>query len=258
MKKRMLLLIGCLLLLSTLFCLPCMGAADSDQTVFDDAALLTPQAIENIEKTARSARETCDCDFYIATYRTPQNTVSYGYQFQYTGEAFLSDYGLSARSNIVLLILTLDNGTYYYDMYTYGDAYSRIGQKEVDYILDDDSVFDNIKAGHLEDGACAFLQLSAKAYRGRVGVSYWVIVPVTFIISALIGIGVCAGVKVKYSMKMKSVDYPLNRFAKLELTEQNDVFKGSFVTKRIIESNPGGGGGGGSSHGGGGGHRGGR
>jgi hypothetical protein len=60
-----------------------------------------------------------------------------------------------------------------------------------------------------------------------------------------------------YKAKKKSVDYPLDQFAKLELTSQDDVFVGSFVTKRVIQSS-GGGGGGGSSRGGGGGHAGGR
>ena len=41
----------------------------------------------------------------------------------------------------------------------------------------------------------------------------------------------CVSVKKAYSMKKKSVDYPLDQFAKLELTEESDDFLGSASSK---------------------------
>ena len=62
-----------------------------------------------------------------------------------------------------------------------------------------------------------------------------------------------------YKMKKKSVDYPLDRYAKLDLTHQSDRFVREYVTRTYSpRSSGGGGGGGGGRHGGGGGHRGGR
>ena len=224
--------------------------------MFDHAGLLTADSIAVISQAVYDAAEQSQCAFYVATYRTPSNVISVNYEFMYTGEDFLAEQGLSMQDDIVLLVITLDDGAYYYDMYYYGDAPSRIPSKEVNYILDHDTVYDSLKSGELEAGSCAFLSLAAKAYCGRVGASYVVIAIVSFGIALLIGIGACAGVKTAYSMKKRSVDYPLNRFAKMELKEQNDIFVGSFVTKRVIQSSSGGGGR--SSHGGGRGHAGGR
>ena len=147
---------------------------------------------------------------------------------------------------------------YYYDMYTYGDASEKINAKEVEYILDHESVYNAIKSGKVADGACAFLALSAQGYLGRVGVSYWIISIVSLVIALLIGAFACGSVYAHYKQKNKSVDYPLDRFAKLQLTREKDHFNGTFVTKRVISSDNGTNGGRGSFHGGGSGHRGGR
>ena len=193
----------------------------------------------------------------MATASIPLGILSDDYSYRYTGEMFLMDNGLSDRENIVLLVVSKQGDTYYYDMYTYGDAYDEISQKEVDYILDHTSVYNAIKSGRVSEGACSFFAMSAEAYSGRVGVSYVIIVIVAAILALIVGAVACGAVYAAYKQKNKSVDYPLNRFANLELTDQKDQFAGTFVTKRVIQTNSGGGGGG-SFHGGGGGHRGGR
>ena len=91
-----------------------------------------------------------------------------------------------------------------------------------------------------------------------MGASYVSIAIVAAIIALAIGIGSCVAVYMAYKKKNASVDYPLERFAQLKLTEDRDEFAGTFVTRRVIQSGSGGGYGGGSAHGGGGGHRGGR
>ncbi|MBQ8214144.1 MAG: hypothetical protein IJZ80_09055 [Clostridia bacterium] len=252
--KRYVCFLGALLLLLSLLCLPVAGETIPDEVVFDRAELLNDAEICAVKEAVFDAWEASDCAFYVATHKVSAYSAT---RYKYTGEDFLREHGLSSKHDIVVLIVTLDQGVYYYDYYTYGKAYSRISQKEVDYILDHDDVYDNIKGGNLPVGISSAMSLSAKAYEGRVGVSYVIIVTVSLIIALIIGIIACVSVNASYKMKKKSVDYPLDKFAKLNLTGQSDVFTGSFVTKRVIQTNSGSRGGG-SSHGGGGGHRGGR
>lgn len=257
MKRRGLLFVILCALLAVGLLLPVSGAAQPpEQTVFDRADLLTAQEEANLNSLAQQKCAQANCAFYVATHRVPVGVSSYS--SKYIGEDFLEDHGLSENGEIVLLIITLDRGVYYYDLYLYGDAWDRVNSKERDYILDDDDVYDNIKGGQLEAGVSAYLNLSAQAYAGRLGVSYGIIIFVTLCISLLIAFLACFGVYQSYKAKKKSVDYPLDQFAKLKLTDHSDVFAGSFVTRRVIQSGSGGRGGGGSSHGGGGGHAGGR
>ena len=253
MKTRIAWLLLAVVLTLGLFAIP-TAAASAVPTVYDPANLLYAYEEQTLTATARDARERTGCAFYVATYRVPEGGDSYFYR--YVGEDFLEDFNLSEQSDIVVVVLTLDDGVWYYDYYTYGRADRVISQKEVDYMLDHDSVYDVIKGGDPATGLDALLSLSADAYAGRVGASYVTIAIVAFVLAAIVAVIACVGVYASYKAKKRAVDYPLDRFAKLELTAQNDVFKGSFVTRRVIQSNSGGGGG--SSHGGGGGHRGGR
>ncbi len=257
--KRTLCFLTFLSLLLLCFALP-TAASTAESRLYDRAGLLRVGDYDRINQALQDAIVATDgeCELYVATHMLDSGVV-WEDDF-YIGEEFLREHGLSARDNIILLIITWDSGVYHYNLYLYGRAENRISQKEADYILDHDTVFDNIKGGRLTEGITAFAELSAKAYTGRVGASYGVIVAVSAAIALVIGIIACVCVKVKYGMKHRSVDYPLDHFAKLNLTEQNDIFKGSFVTRRVIQSSSGGGrsGGGGGGRGGGRGHAGGR
>ncbi len=257
--KRTLCFLAALSLLVLCFALP-SAASTAENRLYDRAGLLRPSAYASLNEALQRAVADTDgeCEFYVATHII-DTTVVWDDDY-YVLDDFISDYGLPYEPNMVLLVITLDSGVYYYNLYLYGRAESRINQKEVDYILDHDSVYDNLKGGELAAGITAFAELSAKAYTGRVGASYGVIVAVSAVIALIIGIIACVCVKAKYSMKNRSVDYPLDHFARLNLTEQNDIFTGSFVTKRVIQSSSGNGrsGGGGGGRGGGRGHAGGR
>lgn len=252
-------LFSILLLLLTLSTLPMTAFADDarDTAILEDTAnFFSAEEELQLEQVLLQAAASTDgaCTFCLATHELPTS-----FSPRYEGEDFLKKHGLSNRDNLVILIITLDDGVYYYDLYTYGDAAGKLSDKEVNYILDRNSVYKSIKSGDLLNGSTAFFSLAARGYNGRVGTSYAVIAAVSLGISALIGIACCAGVYVSYSKRKKSVDYPLENFAKMELTETDDVFVGSFVTRRVIQSENGGHGGGhGSNHGGGDGHRGGR
>ena len=256
MKRRTFCFILGVFLMLGMLILPCAAtpARAPETVVYDRADLLTEGHDHALSNAVRDGWESMDeCGFFVATHKMERSYDPY-----YTGEDFLDDRGWSYRQNLVILIITLDDGVYYYDMYYYGKASRVIHDEEVDYILDHEDVYGNIKSGKLVEGASAFMSLAAQAYEGRIaGASYAVIITVSLIIALISGVIACAGVKASYSTKKKSVDYPLDRFAKLQLTSQNDVFVGSFVTKRIIETNSGGGHGGGG-RGGGRGHAGGR
>ena len=180
------------------------------------------------------------------------------YSESYWGEDFLAEYGLSRNTDLVLLVVERTPFDINYYMYTYGDAYYQINQKEIDYILDDSTVYYNIKGGDLATGICEFAALSAEAYTGRLGVSWGLILIGALIIGCIAGgIGV-SSISASYKRKNPSQSYPLDRFATLELTKKQDRVVSKFVTHTIISSGGRGGHGGRPGGGGGGGYRGGR
>ena len=249
LKKKIVLLISLLLLSVLTFSL--FVQAESER-VFDGALYLSAAEEQGIANAIADAERQTGCSFYFATYT--ETKVHFAGGRDELGELFLKENGLSDRDDIVILTVYRDDGTYYYDVFTYGNAYPRINDKEIDYILDHPTVYDNIKGGRLFDGVQSFFAMSAKAYDGRVGASYFIIGTVALLIGGLIGGIACFGVWKSYKRKKRPIEYPLDRYAKMELREHSDVFTGSFVTRRVIQSSSGGGGGGG----GGGGHRGGR
>ncbi len=180
------------------------------------------------------------------------------YSEEYWGDDFLAEYGLDSQSPLVLLVVTVTYYEIFYNIYTYGDAYLKINEKEIGYILDDSTVYLNIKEGDIAVGLCEYAALSAEAYAGRLGVSWALILIIALIVGAVAGRLTVKGIAAGYKKKNPSQSYPLDRFAKLELTRENDREIGKFVTTTIISSGGHGGRGGGGRTGGGGGHRGGR
>ncbi len=236
-------------------CLSAITTFADTPRIYDDAGFLREYEITACEKSALKAEETTGgkCRFYAATFNKTTST-------EYWGENFLADHFLSPSDDIILIIITLDSGTYYYDMYYYGGAPSRIPSKEVDYILDTPAVYNNIKINNkLGDGICAFFDVSAEAYNGRVGTSYWTIGIISFLISSVIAGSVVAIIVHKYTKRKKSVDYPLDVFTKTTITGSNEIYVTSNTYSYPISSGSSGKGGrGGGGRGGGSGHAGGR
>ena len=249
LKKGVLLALS-LLCLAACFTLP-LSAADTGR-IHDPASLLSASEEASLNARMDELSNTYGVEFYMATYR-----ANGGYD-DFIGDEYCREIRNLRGMDAVLLIVTYDewDGEYYYDMYTYGDADYDINQKEVDYILDKREVYNNLKSGYVGEGAAAFFEWSAKAYEGRVGASWVLIIVVSAIISLIIGCAVRAGVVAAYRKKNASVDYPLDRYAKLELTHERDSFVREYTTRTYSPRSSGGGGG--SRHGGGGGHRGGR
>lgn len=235
---------------------PVFAAEKQEKAVYDLAGLLSENEISEIEAAANEFHKNTKCNIYIVTEnKTPYNSYN---SVNYWGENFINEYLNGKAGNSVILIIS-NNRTHNYNMYTYGKCNRRISDSEVNEILDAPLVFDNLKnAKNYSSAITEFISMSAVACKARIGLAIVIAllfsVPITAICAACI--------IYSYRKKLRSEKYPLNRFANLTLTESNDIFMGTFVTKRIISQNNGSSrgnfGGGRSGGGGGAGHRGGR
>jgi len=229
-----------------------ISASAEETRVYDMDSMLTQSDIERINDAAIRAEAEYGCQFYIVTHSAD------GRFEKYIGEDFIEDNKLSYNDDIVLLIITYDTveRTYYYNMYYYGLPSRRISDVEVDTILDDPDVYDNLKSGKLADGAVAFIELSGDASSMPWGVIITVAVIAAVVVCAI----TVSVITAKYKMRMNPTNYPLDKYAKLELTASNDKFFDKRVSVIITSSGGGSGGrgGGGGGYGGGRGHAGGR
>ena len=241
-----------LILLCLAVCLTLPLSAAESERVYDPSEMLN--ATEAAELTALLNRLSTEhgVEMYLATY------LAKGPYDDFYGDDYCHRVKDIEDTDAVLLVVTYErlNDTYYYDMYTYGEANYAISQKEVNYILDDYDVYDNLKGGNVYDGCEAFFTLSAEAFTGRVGMAWSIIIFLAAAISIGIAFAVRGAVIAVYRKKKASVDYPLDRYARLELTHESDAFVREYTTRTYSPRSSGGGGG--SRHGGGGGHRGGR
>lgn len=242
-------------LLLTLLCMVAVlvfPAAAEETRVYDPSGMLTEAEAASLAARMDELSSEYGVEFYFATY------VAENRYDDFYGDDYCTRVQNIKGTDAVLLVVTYEefNRTYYYNMYTYGDANYDINQKEVNYILDDSDVYYNLKGGEIYDGAKAFFELSATAFQGRLGAPWILVILVSAVIALIIGLAVCAGVVASYKKKRASVDYPLEHFAKLELTREKDSFVREYTTRTYVPRSSSGGGG--SRHGGGGGHRGGR
>ena len=238
--RRVMLMLVSLFLLSSFLLLPI--SAEENVVVYDYAKEFTDEEIAEITAAARAKTAECGAQIVIVTQQT----------WGYAGEDFLLQHReYSASSDLILLIITQH---YYYDLYTYGKAMSRIKDTEVDPILDDPDVFYNLKGGKLFDGTMAFIEVASRAYAERIAYPMKDVIVGSLVIALIIALVVCGIIIARYRMKLKPTNYPLDQYAKLKLNERSDIFIGKHTLRRRIDS-------GGSRSGGGsrgGGHRGGR
>ena len=247
--KRIAVCLLALLCLAVCFALP--AAATQGKRVYDPVGMLTETDAVSLASHLDELSSRYGVEMYLATYLADTR-----FDDLY-GDEYCANVRNLYKENAVLLVVTYEewNDMYYYNMYTYGSATSAIKQNEVNRILDSYDVYTNLKFGHIYDGATAFFDLSALAYEGRTGVSWGAIIAVSAIIAVVIALVIRAGIVASYKKKHASVDYPLDRYAKLKLTHSEDHYVTEHTTRVYSPRSSGGGG---SRHGGGGGHRGGR
>ena len=249
--KRIAALLLTLLCLTVCFALP--TAAAEEERVYDAVGMLDESEARLLATHMEALSAEYGVEFYMATFLAEDR-----FDDLY-GDHYCAQVKDIRREDSVLLVVTYEmrSRSYYYNVYTYGDATYAINQKEINYILDSYDVYANLKSGYIYTGSVAFFDLSAVAYAGRLGVSWGIIIAVSAIISLIIAVAVRAAVVAAYKKKKATVDYPLDRYAKLELTHEENHFVTEHTT-RSYSPRSSGGGGSGSRHGGGSGHRGGR
>ena len=239
-------LLAALLVLSCLLALPVSAATSC---VTDATGTLTGAQVTELCALAQTEGARGGIGLYAVVTED-------AYYDQYD---FMRDAGLSEEDDFVLLIVFHDTAerAWYYDIYTFGSADRALSNREIDLILDDPGVYNNLKTGRIYDGLSAFMPLvadymltDAKAPLGP------------HIAFSVIGAVVIAGIAVlvvvlKYRMKVKPTNYPLDQYATLKPGRAQDIFLGSSVTSHTVSSSSGGSGGS-SGRGSGGGHRGGR
>lgn len=239
MKRTLMLCLLCLLCaLTAMPALPCFAESASQRYVYDDMNALTNAEEARIEESARALSEAYGIDFYAVV------TNQYGYN----GDRFREE-GRHATRHFALLVI-VKNGAWYYDLYTYGKAYRRISDSEVNTMLDAPDVYNAIKGGNLCNGILAW---QTYAHDACYMASF---IPSALLVGGICGVVSCVIVVLVYNKKMKKTNYPLDKYTSLRVTGGNDVFITSHVTSRTVESSSGGSRSG--SGGGGGGHRGGR
>lgn len=251
LKKAAVLLLAVLCLF---VCFALTASAEAEAVrVYDPAHLLSDAEECHLATLLDELSAEAGVELYLATYR------SKGSYDDFYGDDYCTRVQNITGTDAVLLVVTYEYpiDTYFYNMYTYSDANYAISQKEVNYILDTYDVYDNLKGGEVYEGAVAFFEMSAKAFTGRVGAPWAVVIGVSAVIALIIALAVRTSIVAAYKKKKASVDYPLDRFAKLELTHEVDRYVREYTTRtyspRSSSSSSGGG-----RHGGGGGHRGGR
>ena len=67
--------------------------------------------------------------------------------------------------------------------------------------------------------------------------TYLTALPFAILLAVIIAVVTVVCIVRSYSMKYKQVEYPFDRYTKLNLHEKQDVFTGSHVTRRVIETN---------------------
>lgn len=244
-KVCFLILSLCLLALLTL---PAFAATGR---VLDDAELLA----DNVE--AELARElgtsAHGISYYVVTQRA--NSVI-------SSMDVVRLCGIGNSEDAIVLVVRLSGSAYYYDMYIYNRPDDVFGQSDVNRVLDADEVY-GIKSGKVAKGAQAFFrecELVMTEYEQAQERAAARKPLMTLIVAAVVGVlaggGSVLGVFLYYRRKQHGESYPLDRYARLHLTDTYDRFVGSYVTRVRVQSNSSGGRGGGGGLSGG--HRGGR
>ncbi len=61
-------------------------------------------------------------------------------------------------------------------------------------------------------------------------------IAISLIIAAVIAIVVCVVIILRYKMKIKPTNYPLERYTNMLLTDSSDTFVGSYTRTRVINT----------------------
>ena len=227
--------------------LPCLVSFDvaTVRLAVDDGMLTDTEYVE-LETALQRASSESGVEIYALVYDALNNGGR-----ELTERQMASRLGVDISSdNAIVLTVVKIGGSYYYELFTYGESYGLISDADADRILDDTDVR-SIKRGDIATGVAAYADVSASLASANRNGRWITLTVVSLIVAVLAGGGTVLGVFIAYKKKQKSPSYPLSQYARLELMHADDDFLGSNVTRvRINTSSGGGGRGGGGSRGG--------
>ena len=260
MRKHLSILSILCLLVLVIACTGVLSACVKDPGrttfVYDGMGLFDANQVASLEATAKEVQTKYGIDVFVGT------CARYGYSAQYVGDDFRRMYDIEGDAIIIVINAQGVNSDYHFDIYTYGHAYLRIKDAEVDTLLyssGGDAILTSDSARAVA-GLNDLIPLCGQAYKGRIaGIPTLAIVVGTILITLVVALVVTLRVRKQYTRKRKNETYPLDKYCRLNLKDRTDTYVRSVTTFVIIDSgNSSGGGGHSSGGGGGGGHRGGR
>lgn len=217
---------------------------ESKSRIKDDDNYISFDKQMQLEDKLRSAEESSGVAFRVYVY---EYSMSEGYVDMYDYERIVGE----DFTDLVLLIVSYEYGEYFYELFTKGSPDTQITDKEAYKILDNNSVYDNIKSGNLYEGISAYIDLAETAVSGKLRNSFKSVLVVSLVISFIVATALAVCVVVKYRKKLHSASYPLDRYARLDLNVAYDNFRNKAVTRTRVRSSSSSSGGGGRSSGGG-------
>lgn len=155
----------------------------------------------------------------------------------------------SGDSAVVLAVDCYADGSYYYELFTVGDAYGMLSDSACNRILDDSELYSSIKAGALAQGAVRFATVCAEEIESGRAREAALDIAVPIIVGLSAGAIAVLIVVTSYRRKLRSPIYPLSKYASLDLSVSHDNYLTSNVTRVRIQSSSGGSGGGSSGGG---------
>ncbi len=229
-------------LLSAALAIASFALGESSVRVVDLAGILSASDIEELELAAREAEKSSG---HLHRVFISDDTDGF------YDRRILSELDLSYTDSVTIIFVEREDGVLYYELITYGSANEEISEAESGRILDDDTVYTNIKGGNVVTGVKRALSLSAVALTGALRKSFIEAFVPALIVGLVVALIFAAIIIAGYKRKLKSASYPLERYTNLRLNVSHDTFLGKFVTRVKIRSNssPSGRSGGGGSRG---------
>lgn len=236
-KYRFTILLPILLIITLALGAFSVSAESVTKRVYDKADILSDTEYESLEEKLADAEVRCGVSIRVYIDTT----------YYVNEDKMLSDLGMSYSSDLIVLSIEAVGGSYYYELFAYGDGDKYLSLDDSDEILDDGRVYSSIKSGAIMTGATAFADLtSVMLTENRVAAKNTHIFLTVMIPLATAAI-VIAVIVYKYKKKLKSPIYPITDYASLNLGYSDDSFIGSHVSKTRIQSSSGRGGRGGGS-----------
>ena len=223
MKTKHYILLVFVLLLAILFSL---NASATSNRFLDGTGELS-YIDASLEATLSELTAKHNIEILIYAYRYEEGTR------HLSDEKILEAYGLSTYyADVALLILERyeHSGQWHCFISTYGEAYDRISDSEIDYLLRDGGALEHALNVSMSAGLPDYLIELDRALGGnsipihtRLGAPIFLSV-----LGALIAF-LC--VFISYKRKVRSDCYPLKEFTNMNLTYSNDQFAGTTVTR---------------------------